>query len=137
MIDISTGDILIFSGEGDTGTWTRYHGARTRRSLMSRLARERCHGDRLASAWIVTDLEDKGYPGTPVYAEIDRDLDSMTGRMRAVVEIIDKPSARLAAMKSGRSPKSRENGKLGGRPKRKPAPADREDTADQRGKIKI
>ncbi len=120
-MDLTTGTILIFSGEGDEGTWERYEGARTLKAIRSRLSRERCHGDRWASAWIEEpSMEDQGYPGVPVYVELDRDLHATTGKMRAVPteQIRINPAAQLRAGKTNRA--SAENGKLGGRPKKTP-----------------
>lgn len=116
-MDLTTGTILIFSGEGDEGTWERYEGARTVKAIRNRLTRERAHGDRWASAWIEEPtLEDAGYPGVPVYCEIDRDFQGV-GRTRAVTAdmIRVNPAAQLRAGKP--NPASAENGKRGGRPR--------------------
>ena len=124
-MDLNTGDMVIFSGEGDTGTFERYYGARTAKAIRSKLSRERCGGDRWASAWISAEsLEDKGLPGVPVYIELDRDLDATTGKMRAIpVEMIqENPAAKLAAGKRGNSSASAENGKKGGRPRKTETP---------------
>lgn len=118
-MNLTTGTILIFSGEGDKGTWERYEGARTPRAIRSRLSRERCHGDRWASVWIEEpSMEDRGYPKVSVYVELDRDLYGTTGRMRAVPvdRIRINPAAQLRAGKT--NPASAENGKRGGRPKK-------------------
>ncbi len=118
-MDLTKGDMVIFSGEGDNGTFERYYGARTPKAIRSRLSRERAHGDRWASAWISDgSIEDNGYPGVPVYIELDRDLDATTGRMRALTPetIKENPAARLAASKRGRSVASSRNGAAGGRP---------------------
>ena len=46
---IETATVIdIISGEGEIGTVTRYDGKRTGRAVRSRLARERCNGDRWA-----------------------------------------------------------------------------------------
>ena len=123
-MDLTTGTILIFSGEGDEGTWERYEGSRTPKSIRSRLSRERAGGDRWASAWIeAPGMEDAGYPGVPVYVELDRDLSATTGRMRAVPvdRIRVNPAAQLRAGKT--NPASAENGKRGGRPRKNSAPS--------------
>jgi hypothetical protein len=67
-------------------------------------------------------MEDKGQPGVPVYIELDRDLDTNTGRMRAIAAdmIRENPAAKLAASKRGKSTASAKNGQAGGRPRKQP-----------------
>ncbi|MGD9938604.1 MAG: hypothetical protein AB7T74_02260 [Clostridia bacterium] len=119
-MNLEKGDMLIFSGEGDQGAWERYFGSRTEKSIRSKLSRERCGGDRWASAWIELDgLEDAGYPGAPVYGELGRDLNEIVHQRAVPADWIkENPAAKLAALKRGRSTASAENGKLGGRPKK-------------------
>lgn len=119
-MDLSKGDIVIFSGEGDEGTWERYNGAREAKALRSRLSRERCSGDRWASAWIEAEgYIDKAWEELGiehrVYLELDASLES-TGKMRALEEksIKENPAAMLRAGKKNST--SAENGKKGGRP---------------------
>jgi hypothetical protein len=119
-MDLSKGDMLIFSGEGDDGAWERYYGKRDKAAIRRKLSRERCGGDRWASAWIELEgLEDAGYPGEKVYGELGVDLDEIP-RQRAVPAAIirENPAAMLRAGKS--NPAAAENGKLGGRPKNSP-----------------
>lgn len=66
--------ILIFSGEGEHGTWEVFHGVRTVRALKYRLARERCGGDRWASAWV---SEQKGK--FRVYDQVDLEKGEIVG----------------------------------------------------------
>lgn len=40
--------LVIVSGEGEIGTVEVYHGKRSVRAILCRLAKERCHGDRWA-----------------------------------------------------------------------------------------
>lgn len=47
-----SGKIVILSGEGTTGIYELYTGARTARALKSRLTKERSNGDRWAKAYI-------------------------------------------------------------------------------------
>jgi hypothetical protein len=69
-------DILIFSGEGETGTWERYTGKRTVRAVRTRLTKERCGGDRWASVWL-----SRGYnqaeSGYPIYDCLDLDREEI------------------------------------------------------------
>ena len=44
-------EILIFSGEGETGTWKEYKGKDSDRAIKLRLTKERCNGDRWAKAY--------------------------------------------------------------------------------------
>lgn len=116
-MDLTKGDMLIFSGEGDAGTWERYEGKREAKAIRSRLSRERCGGDRWADAWIeLPGLEDAGYPGVKVYGKLGRDLDEIVAQ-RAVPagEIQINPAAMLRAGKP--NPASAKNGANGGRPK--------------------
>lgn len=102
-------DILIFSGEGIRGTWERYFGARTQKALRNKLSRERSGGDRWASAWI--DL------GNGTYGQLGGDLETIEDQRDVPEsEIVENPAAKLRAGKS--NPASRENGRLGGRPRK-------------------
>lgn len=109
-MDLTNSTILILSGEGTTGTWERYEGARTPKAIRSRLSRERCHGDRWASVWIEAG-------DGPWYVELDRTCRGLTGRTREVPDeaIRHNPAAILRAGKP--NPASAENGKRGGRPR--------------------
>lgn len=52
-MDLTNGDIIIISGEGDgEGSMEHYKGRRTARALRCKLTRERSRGDRWAHAWI-------------------------------------------------------------------------------------
>lgn len=114
MLDLTTGSMLIISGEGTgAGIIERYEGARTARAISSRLSRERAHGDRWAEVWIE---EPERAPDT--YGKLGRGLDEIVDeRTIPASSISDNPAGRLAAMKRGKSDASRENGKKGGRPK--------------------
>jgi hypothetical protein len=63
--------ILIFSGEGERGTWEVYNGKDTVRAIKMRLTKERCGGDRwlsgcpLRSSRLRARLERYGPPGLP------------------------------------------------------------------------
>lgn len=61
---------LVFSGEGDRGTWAIYTGKDSLQAIKTRLTKERCNGDRWASIWRLTDMVDK-YTGNPVYVTFD------------------------------------------------------------------
>lgn len=119
-MNLDTGDMVIFSGEGDIGTFERYYGARTAKAIRSKLSRERCGGDRWASAWIETGSDDLG---RTVYGKLGRDLAEIIDQ-RSIErdDIIDNPAARLAAGKRGKSSASAENGKKGGRPRKETPP---------------
>lgn len=117
-MDLAKGDMLIFSGEGDSGTWERYEGKREAKAIRSRLSRERCDGDRRADAWIeLSGLQDAGYPGAKVYGKLGRDLDEIVAQ-RAVreSEIKINPAAMLRSGKTNSA--SAANGAKGGRPKK-------------------
>lgn len=43
--------IVIFSGEGEVGTFVRYEGKKSVLAIKSRLTKERCGGDRWAKAF--------------------------------------------------------------------------------------
>ena len=64
-------EILIFSGEGDSGDYKAYTGKRTERALKLTLTRERCHGDRWARAYIYSHSNDLG----KVYVNIENPND--------------------------------------------------------------
>lgn len=53
-------EIMILSGEGNAGTFRRFTGKRTTRAIRSRLARERCNGDRWAKAYVYLHESDSG-----------------------------------------------------------------------------
>ena len=59
----NTKEILIISGEGDFGDCEIYTGKRSERVLKSRLTRERCNGDRWASALLYAHETDTGHVG--------------------------------------------------------------------------
>lgn len=119
-MDLTTGDMLILSGEGDNGSWERYFGARTAKAIRSKLSRERCGGDRWASVWIETGKDDLG---NTAYGKLDASFDGIVSQ-RSVEQddIRENPAARLASLKRGRSASSAENGRAGGRPRQ---PSDR------------
>lgn len=106
-MDLTKGDMLIFSGEGDVGTWERYEGARTPSAIRSRLTRERADGDRLASVWVETR------PG--VYGKLGTGLDDILDERAVPASAIRvNPAAQLRAGKP--NPSSAANGARGGRP---------------------
>ena len=108
-MDLTKGDMLIISGEGDgPGAIERYEGARAAKAIRSRLSRERAGGDRWAHAWI-------GGDGT--YAKLGTDLES-TGDQREIDEsdIRVNPAAQLRSGKP--NPASATNGAKGGRPRK-------------------
>lgn len=123
-MDLENGDMLIYSGEGDSGTFERYFGARSPKAIRSKLSRERCGGDRWASAWIeLDDVQDKGWREAgiehKVYGKLGRGLDEITDqRAVACADVRENPAAALAARRRGKSPASAENGKKGGRPRK-------------------
>ena len=118
-MDLTKGDMLIFSGEGEAGTIERYEGARTAKAIRARLSRERVKGDRWASAWIEAPELDDG-SGRTAYVKLGTDLEP-TSELRAIdpAAIRVNPAAALAAAKRGRSPASAINGARGGRPTKK------------------
>jgi len=125
-MDLSKGRIAIFSGEGDTGSWKEYTGARTEQALKTRLTKERCHGQRWAYAYIETDRVNK-YTGEAGYQEIRWEKNQysedvlMYGEMRTpdMTELnAGAAAAALGRMTSEKKKKSsRENGKKGGKPR--------------------
>jgi len=70
---------IIFSGEGEYGTFERHTGKPTLTAIKRRLAKERCNGDRWASVWLPagSNYEDD------TYFEID-DRGEATGDMRTI-----------------------------------------------------
>lgn len=68
--------IVIFSGEGEEGTFEEYDGARTITAIKTRLKKERCNGDRWASAYIFNYTNDLG----DVYQDME------TGEQRHINE---------------------------------------------------
>lgn len=52
--------IVILSGEGIQGIFEEYDGKRTITAIKSKLTKEKCHGDRFASAWIFEHENDGG-----------------------------------------------------------------------------
>jgi len=54
IIDEAT-KIVIFSGEGDTGTFEIFNGKRTVKAVKSRITRERCGGDRWVKLFVSAD----------------------------------------------------------------------------------
>ena len=123
-MDLENGDMLIYSGEGDTGSFERYFGARSPKAIRSKLSRERCSGARWASVWIELDgVQDKGWRLAriehKVYGKLGRGLDEITDqRAVACADVRENPAAALAARRRGKSPASAENGKKGGRPRK-------------------
>jgi len=67
---------IIFSGEGETGTFERHTGKPTLLAINRRLARERCGGDRWARAFI---------PAGPEYTD-DAYVDVDSGEIRTIEE---------------------------------------------------
>jgi general stress protein YciG len=132
MIDITKGRIAIFSGEGEVGSWSEYTGKRTERALKAKLTRERSHGDRWAYAYIETDMMDK-YTGLTAYMEIHWEKDQYDndvlreGEMRTPnLDNLDTSRAAATLGRKGGQARSeaktaaaRENGKKGGRPRKK------------------
>ncbi len=57
---IETNKIQIVSGEGEVGTSETYNGKRTIRAIKMRLTKERCGGDRWASAKVFSHSNDFG-----------------------------------------------------------------------------
>lgn len=91
MIDITTGDILIHSGEGEIGSYERYHGARTVPALKTRLAGERHHGDRWAHA-LIGD-------GAGVYSVLSDDLTEVVDQREVTpASIVDMGCTSAQAM---------------------------------------
>jgi hypothetical protein len=116
-MDLTTGDVLIISGEGEgSGAVERYYGKRDEAAIRRKLSRERASGDRWADAWIELDgLEDVGYPGERVYGKLGRDLDEIVDRRAVLASMIqNNPAAILRAGKA--NPASAANGARGGRP---------------------
>ena len=62
---ISTGRVLIMSGEGEVGRTVEYHGTRTTRAIRARVARERCGGDRWC--YVYVRMHDDVYAMLDVY----------------------------------------------------------------------
>lgn len=116
---------LIFSGEGDRGTWDPYTGTDSERALKSRLTKERAGGDRWASIWRKTDMEDRR-TGWPVYEQFDPDTGEVLDNRSIEPDeelLVDMAAATLgrkggSAKTEAKQAASRENGKKGGRPKR-------------------
>jgi hypothetical protein len=77
-----TGDLLIFSGEGDVGNWEHYHGSRTVRAIRSRLTKERAHGDRWATLWVSLPETDG------VYGQLDAGLVEIVSERRVPDSVI-------------------------------------------------
>lgn len=123
-MDLENGDILIYSGEGDTGTFERYFGNRSLKAIRGKLSRERCGGDRWASVWVeLSGMQDKGWVEAKiehkVYGKLGRGFDEIT-EQRAITlsEIRENPAALLASKRRGKCPNSAKNGKKGGRPRK-------------------
>ena len=57
---IKANEIRILSGEGESGTSAQYTGARTMRAIQSKLAKERCNGDRWVKALVYSHDSDAG-----------------------------------------------------------------------------
>lgn len=72
--------VLIFSGEGENGTYEEYTGKRSARAIKSALTRERCSGDRWASLWISGDDD----YADDTYLEVDETNMDLTGDMRTI-----------------------------------------------------
>ena len=116
---------LIFSGEGDRGTWEAYTGTESEKAFKSRLTKERAGGDRWASIWRKTDMEDRR-TGWPVYEKFDPDTGEVLDNrsIEPDEELLVNIEAAILGRKGGKSRSrfkqaaSRENGKKGGRPKK-------------------
>lgn len=79
-----TDTYYLLSGEGEIGTWSGpYH--TTQRGIRARATRERCHGDRWCSVWILIpetatqiahvaeiDLDYAGYPFTGAMRDVPK-----------------------------------------------------------------
>lgn len=123
-MDLENGDMLIYSGEGDSGTFERYFGVRSAKAVRSKLSRERCSGSRWASVWVeLNGNQDNGWLESgiehKVYGKLGRGLDEIT-EQRAIMlsEIRENPAALLASKRRGKCPNSAKNGKNGGRPRK-------------------
>lgn len=57
---IATNKIVIVSGEGEVGTVENYSGKRTIRAIKVRLTKERCDGQRWATAKVYSHSNDWG-----------------------------------------------------------------------------
>lgn len=67
---------IILSGEGEMGTFERHTGKSTLTAINRRLVRERCHGDRWATAFVPAG---DGYPD-------DTYVDINDGELREISE---------------------------------------------------
>ncbi len=56
----SENKMVIFSGEGEDGTFEEYDGERTVGAIKKRIKKESAAGDRWASAWIFSHVNDGG-----------------------------------------------------------------------------
>lgn len=126
-MDISKGDILILSGEGDNGIFARYYGKRTRKALQLMLGEERA-GGRWARLWIeCPDVEDQSQSGV-VYAEIyetengfERGSDQRTLSIEQItIDPVREAARAMGSIKSkSKAVAARINGRKGGRPRKK------------------
>lgn len=57
---VETNEIRIVSGEGEVGTSEIYNGKRTMRAIKMRLTKERCGGDRWATAKVFSHKNEHG-----------------------------------------------------------------------------
>ena len=57
---INATNISIISGEGEVGTTDKYTGKRSLLAIKRRLTKERCHGDRWATAVVYSHSNDYG-----------------------------------------------------------------------------
>jgi hypothetical protein len=69
-------DIIILSGEGETGTYERYEGEKTEKAIKAKLEEERCSGDRWARAFVYSYDSEMG----AVYVDFE------TGEQRHIDE---------------------------------------------------
>ena len=124
-MDLTKGDMLIISGEGDgPGTIERYEGKRDAAAIRRRLSRERAGGDRWADAWIelpgVVDVVWGAAVPHAVYGKLGRSLSDVVDQRAIELSAIHiNPAAQLRAGKP--NPASATNGAKGGR-SRKAAP---------------
>jgi len=73
-------NLIIFSGEGERGTFEIYTGKQTPRAIRAKITREACSGDRFVELFRAAGPE---YADNS-YFEIDPDTMEPTGEMRTI-----------------------------------------------------